>query len=61
MLLLPAIHAIAAQRGDGLRPELVHFLEQSRSGETDAGKLCIDRDVNLNTAESAISPPIASS
>jgi hypothetical protein len=27
MTLLASLHAIAAQRGDGLRPELIHLLE----------------------------------
>jgi hypothetical protein len=28
MTLLASLHAIAAQRGDGLRPELIHLLEK---------------------------------
>ena len=28
MTLLASLHAIAAQRGDGLRPELIHRLEK---------------------------------
>jgi hypothetical protein len=30
MLLLSPLHAIAAQRGEGLRPELVRLLERSQ-------------------------------
>lgn len=29
LMLLRALHAIAAQRGDGLRPELVQMISQS--------------------------------
>jgi hypothetical protein len=33
MMLLLALHKIAAQRGDGLRPELLRLLERSQSDE----------------------------
>jgi hypothetical protein len=31
MTLLASLHAIAAQRGDGLRPELIRLLEKSNA------------------------------
>ncbi|RDJ99645.1 hypothetical protein [Paraburkholderia lacunae] len=34
MLPLLSLHALAAQRGDGLRPELLALLERHRASET---------------------------
>jgi hypothetical protein len=35
MMLLLALHKIAAARGDGLRPELLRLLEHSQADEAD--------------------------
>ena len=47
MILSPALHAIAARRGEGLRPELVLLLERARAAaETERVLLWPQRTVS---------------
>jgi hypothetical protein len=54
MMSLLALHRIAAQRGDGLRPELVSLLERLGCSESDRTSLA---QVQSGDRSTAPSPP----
>ena len=57
MTLLGSLHAIAAQRGDGLRPELLRLLEQtSENGGTGPRSKNLGPHVTYSVAKTAADP-----
>jgi hypothetical protein len=46
MMLLLALHKIAAERGDGLRPELLRLLERSQADEANRAAIASENCEN---------------
>jgi hypothetical protein len=60
MLPFLALHALAAQRGDGLRPELLALLERHARTETSLRASIESDDASMNSEESVDSVASAS-